>query len=79
VITIKIPAPSSMLIVNVLGVLGLIGLAIAVGGLTGNWWWTLAAASVEAVFLSVVASTHVDVAAPAETPATDLASRRMAV
>ncbi len=57
-ITVRIPMPSSMLIVNLLGLFGLIGLSVAVGGLTGNWWWSLAVASVFAVGLSVVAATH---------------------
>lgn len=78
-ITIKIPAPSSMLIVNLLGVFGLIGLAVAAGGLTGNWWWTLAAVSLEAVFLSVVAARNIGDAteeAPAHNDGDGLAGLR---
>lgn len=63
----KIPAPSSMLIINLLGALGLLGLAVAVGGLTHNVWWSLAVASVEAVFLSVVAATNIEPAEKLET------------
>lgn len=58
-VTIRIPAPSSMLVINLLGLFGLAGLAVAVGGLTHNWWWSLAVASVEAVTLSVIAATHI--------------------
>jgi hypothetical protein len=57
-VTLKIPAPSSMLVINLLGLFGLAGLAVAVGGLTHNWWWSLAVASAEAVTLSVIAATH---------------------
>lgn len=57
-VTIRIPAPSSMLVVNLLGLLGLAGLSVAVGGLTHNWWWSVLTASVFAIGLSVVAATH---------------------
>lgn len=57
-VTLKIPAPSSMLVINLLGLFGLVGVAVAVGGLTHNWWWSLAVAAIEAVFLSVTAATH---------------------
>lgn len=57
-VTIRIPAPSSMLVINLLGLLGLAGLAIAVGGLTNNWWWSLAVGAAECIALSVIAATH---------------------
>ena len=60
-LTIRVPAPPAGLLANLLGVLGLCGLALAVGGLTGNWWWTLAVGSAMAVGLSYVA--HVNAAA----------------
>lgn len=59
-ITVRFPAPTSMLLVNLLGLFGLLGIAAAVGGLSGNWWWALAAVSVEAVFLSVVAASKLE-------------------
>jgi hypothetical protein len=55
-VTLRLPLPSSMLLVNLLGLAGLVGLAVSVGGLTHNWWWSLAVASTECVFLSVVAA-----------------------
>lgn len=57
---VKIPSLPSGLAANLLGVLGLIGFAVAVGGLTHNWWWSLALASVEAVLLSVVATMNAE-------------------
>lgn len=61
-ITVRVPRPSSELLANLLGVVGLLGVAVAVGGLTGNWWWTLGVASAFAVFLSAVAATKADAA-----------------
>lgn len=57
-VTLRIPAPSSMLVVNLLGILGLTGISLAAGGLTGNWWWSVLVGSVAAVGLSVIAATH---------------------
>lgn len=57
---VRIPAPSSMLLANVLGVLALMGLAVAIGGITHNAWWTLLVASVEALTLAVVWSLRLD-------------------
>lgn len=54
-LTLRLRLPSNMLLVNLLGLLGLVGVAVAVGGLTHNWWWSLAVASAEAVLLHVVA------------------------
>lgn len=41
VIRIRIPAPSSMLLANLLAVLSLAGIVTAVGGLAGVWWAVL--------------------------------------
>lgn len=64
-ITIRIPGPSSVLAVNLLGVVGLVAVVLAIGGLAGAWWAVLAG-GVAALGLSVIASTHL---AAAETPA----------
>lgn len=42
VIRIRIPAPSSMLLANVLAVLSLVAVVVAIGGLAGVWWAVLA-------------------------------------
>jgi hypothetical protein len=46
--------------VNLLGLVGLIGISLAVGGLTGNVWWAVLTGSLFAVGLSVVATTHMN-------------------
>jgi hypothetical protein len=40
---------------NLVGLLGLLGVALAVGGLTGNWWWSALVGGVFAVGLAVLA------------------------
>lgn len=57
-VQLRIPRPSSMLVVNLLGTLGLLGLAVAIGGLTHNFWWSLLVASVEAVAVALVLTTN---------------------
>lgn len=37
-VSITVPAPSSMLVSNLFGVLGLAAVVVGLGGLTGNWW-----------------------------------------
>lgn len=65
---IRIPVPRlpSGLLANLFGLVGLVAVVVAVGGLTGNWWWSLLLGGVFAVGLSYVASTHVDAEASAE-------------
>jgi hypothetical protein len=65
-IQFDIPKPSSMLVGNLLGVLGLIAVVVAIGGLAGAWWAVLVG-GVAAIGLSVVAATHAaaEQAAPA--------------
>ncbi|MGH3978097.1 MAG: hypothetical protein ACRDRZ_03685 [Pseudonocardiaceae bacterium] len=65
VITIKIPAPTSVLAMNLLGALGLVAIVVAVAGLAGVWWAVLTG-GVALVGLSVIASTHLE---QAEQPA----------
>jgi hypothetical protein len=57
-VKVSIPVPSSMLVVNILGVLGLAGLTVSVGALTGNWWWSVLVGSVILIGLSLVGSAH---------------------
>lgn len=59
-ITVRIPAPSNKLFLNLLGVLGLVGIAVAVGGLTGNPWWALLIASVEVFAVAFVATYNLE-------------------
>jgi hypothetical protein len=54
-VTIKIPALPRGMFSNLLGLAGLVAAVVAVGGLTGNWWWSLLAAGVVSVALSYIA------------------------
>jgi hypothetical protein len=54
-VTIRIPALPAGLLSNLLGLLGLVAVVAAAGGLTGNWWWSVLAGGVVATSLSVIA------------------------
>lgn len=56
-VTIRIPAPSSLLAANLLGALGLILAVVAVGGLAG-FWWALLTGGLALVLLSVISLTY---------------------
>lgn len=68
--TIRIPALSSQMQSNLLGLAGLLGVAIALGGVSGNWWVTMLAASAMMVGLSYVSQLHIRAAAAAAAAAT---------
>jgi len=57
-IRINVPRVPSGLVANLLGLLGLIAAVVAVGGLTGNWWWSVLAGGFISVGLSYVAQTY---------------------
>ena len=67
-IRIPLPTLTSELVSNLLGLGGLVGVVVAVGGLTGNAWWSLLLGSVLLVGLSYVAHAGVP-ARPAAEPA----------
>lgn len=56
-IRFRVPRVPPGLYANLLGLVGLIGFAVAVGALAGNWWWSGVIGSVFAVVLSWMAST----------------------
>jgi hypothetical protein len=60
---IRVPAPSSELLGNLLGLAGILAVVVGVGGLLGNWWVSVVLAGAAMVFLSWVASTHQEQAA----------------
>lgn len=64
-VKLSIPVPSSMLLVNILGVLGLAGLTASVGALTGNWWWSVLVGSAILIGLSMIGAAHQAAAASA--------------
>ena len=49
VISIRLPRLTLGTASNVIGLLGLAAVAVAVGGLTGTWWWSLLVGGVAAV------------------------------
>lgn len=44
-----------MFAANLLGVTGMLGTAVSVGALAGNWWWSVLLASLFAIVVCVVA------------------------
>lgn len=54
-----------MLAWNLVGVTGLIGFAVGLGGVAGNWWVTVMVAGLFAVALSYIASTQLAADEPA--------------
>ncbi|GAB3429857.1 hypothetical protein [Actinophytocola sediminis] len=79
-IRIRVPHPSSALLNNMLGALGLVAMVIAVGGLAG-WLWGLLASGIVAVTISLVGSTYAapELAAAEESDAVEPASPVAAV
>lgn len=69
-IRIAVPRVPPGLLANLLGLAGLVGVAAAVGGLAGNWWWSVLVGAFFAVGLSYVAQTQAAAAPPAEQDAT---------
>lgn len=63
-VTIRIPALPAGLLSNLLGLAGLVAVVVALGALTGNWWWSLLSGGAVAVVLSVIA--QYNSAGPAE-------------
>ncbi len=55
----RLPRLTPGLLSNLLGVAGLLGVVVAIGGLTSPWW-ALLAGSLIAVGLSYAASTHAE-------------------
>jgi hypothetical protein len=77
-VTIKIPALPRGMFSNLLGLAGLITIIAAVGGLTGNWWWSALTGGVVSVGLSYIAHVNAARAQEDQQPARDvtrLASR----
>lgn len=52
----RVPVPSSELLANILGLLGLLAVVVGAGGLLGNWWVSVVLAGGACVFVSWVAA-----------------------
>lgn len=78
---IRIPVPRlpSGALGNLVGLLGLVAVALAVGGLTGSWWWSVLVGGVFAVGLSYIAQTHAAAEADAAVPVAAAARTQPAV
>lgn len=70
VISIRLPRPTLGAVSNLVGLAGLVAVAVAIGGLTGIWWWALLVAGVELVAVAYLAGqADVDQAAVGARPA----------
>jgi hypothetical protein len=65
-IRIAVPRLPSGLAANLAGLAGLIAMVLAVGGLTGNWWWSLLAGGTVAFGLAFVAQLQAQAESAAE-------------
>lgn len=68
-IRIRVPRLPAGSISNLVGLLGLLMVVSAVGGLTGNVWWSVLTGGVFAVALAALAQGAAEEAADAEKPA----------
>lgn len=71
-IRIAVPRVPPGLPANLLGLAGLVAFALAVGGLTRSWWWSVLVGGVFAVGLSYVAQTQAAATAAADAPTVPL-------
>jgi xanthosine utilization system XapX-like protein len=59
-IKIRLPRIPAGGLANIVGLVGLIAVVLAIGGLLHNWWWSVLSGGVFAVALAYVAQTHVE-------------------
>lgn len=72
-IRIRLPKVAAGAVSNLVGLLGLLGIVVAVGGLTGNAWWAVLTGGVFAVALAWIAQSQAEAGEKA-TPLTVAAS-----
>lgn len=75
VISFRLPRISLGAVSNLVGLLGLVAIAVAIGGLTGNWWWSVLVGGVFAVGLAYLAGTHAEAAEHADERPRPVAAR----
>ncbi|MDH2425774.1 hypothetical protein [Sphaerisporangium sp. TRM90804] len=66
IVSFRLPSISLGAVSNMVGLLGLVAVAVAVGGLLGSWWWTCLSGGVFAVGLAVLAGMSAQAQAQAE-------------
>lgn len=76
-IRIAVPRVPTGLVANLLGLAGLVAVTLAVGGLTGSWWWSALVGGVFAVGLSYVAQTQAAAATADDAPTVPLRAVEM--
>lgn len=76
-IRIRLPKVAAGAVSNLVGLLGLLGIVVAVGGLTGNVWWAVLTGGVFAVALAWIAQSQGEAGEKA-TPLTVAAARPVA-
>lgn len=77
-VRIRVPRVPPGLGANLLGLLGLVAVALAVGGLAGSWWWSALVGGVLAVGLATLAQTQAQATAGGRAPDADRHIRRVA-
>jgi hypothetical protein len=55
IVSFRLPKVSLGGVSNLVGLLGLVAIAVAVGGLTGVWWWSVLVGGVEALGVAYLA------------------------
>lgn len=74
-VTVTLPRIPAGAASNLLGLLGLLAVVVAIGGLTGNVWWSVLAGGGFAVGLAVLAQLGEQQSAGAETTVAAAASK----
>ena len=72
-IRIRLPRIAAGAVSNLVGLLGVVAVVVAIGGLTGTWWWSALAGGVACVGLATLAQLAAE-RATIEAPASKVAT-----